>query len=76
MNIKRYSNIDQLRFLAAITVALSHLIIAKNGSNLKLEISSSIAVEVFFIISGFVLAPQILRVINSKDLKNYKIFFN
>ena len=74
MNIKRYSNIDQLRFLAAITVALSHLIIAKNGSNLKLEISSSIAVEVCFIISGFVLAPQILRVINSKELKNYKIF--
>ena len=74
MNTKRYSNIDQLRFLAAMTVAFSHLLISKNGSNLYLEICSSIAVEVFFIISGFVLAPQILKVVNSIDTKNYKIF--
>lgn len=74
MNTKRYSNIDQLRFLAAMTVAFSHLLISKNGSNLNLEICSSIAVEVFFIISGFVLAPQILKVVNSIDTKNYKIF--
>ena len=46
MNKERYSNIDQLRFLAAITVAISHLIISYHGSNLELEIISSIAVEV------------------------------
>lgn len=71
---KRYSNIDQLRFIAAMTVAIAHLIISKNGLNLSLEILSSISVEVFFIISGFVLAPQILKVAQSKNIENYKIF--
>ena len=74
MIIKRYSNIDQLRFIAALTVAMSHLMISANGSNLNLEILSSISVEVFFIISGFVLAPQILKVAKSKNIDNYKIF--
>ncbi len=74
MNKERYSNIDQLRFLAAITVAISHLIISYHGSNLKLEIISSIAVEVFFIISGFVLASQILKITKSGGKKDYKIF--
>lgn len=74
MNKERYSNIDQLRFLAAITVAISHLIISHHGSNLKIEIISSIAVEVFFIISGFVLASQILKVAKSGKIKDYKVF--
>tara|TARA_A100001015_G_scaffold190753_1_gene212551 strand:+ start:851 stop:1885 length:1035 start_codon:yes stop_codon:yes gene_type:complete len=71
---KRYSNIDQLRFIAALTVAMAHLIISKKGLSLNLEILSSISVEVFFIISGFVLAPQILKVAQSKNINNYKIF--
>lgn len=74
MNKERYSSIDQLRFLAAITVAISHLIISYHGSNIKLEIISSIAVEVFFIISGFVLASQILKVSKSGKIQDYKIF--
>ena len=74
MNSKRYSSIDQLRFIAAITVAISHLIISSTGNNLKLEIISSISVEVFFIISGFVLAPQILKITNSSKINDYKIF--
>ena len=71
---KRYSNIDQLRFIAALTVAMAHLIISKQGLSLNLEILSSISVEVFFIISGFVLAPQILKVSQSENINNYKIF--
>ena len=71
---KRYSNIDQLRFIAALTVAMAHLIISKKGLSLNLEILSSISVEVFFIISGFVLAPQILKVAQSQNINNYKIF--
>lgn len=71
---KRYSSIDQLRFIAAICVALSHLIIFKNGYNINFEIFSSISVEVFFIISGFVLAPQIINLLNKNSFKNYKIF--
>jgi peptidoglycan/LPS O-acetylase OafA/YrhL len=71
---KRYSNIDQLRFIAALTVAMAHLIISRQGLSLNLEILSSISVEVFFIISGFVLAPQILKVAQSQNINNYKIF--
>ena len=71
---KRYSNIDQLRFIAALSVAIAHLIISQEGLNLNLEILSSISVEIFFIISGFVLAPQILKVAQSKNIVNYKIF--
>lgn len=74
MSSKRYSSIDQLRFIAAITVAISHLLISKFGSNINLEIISSIAVEVFFVISGFVLAPQILNIVNSENTIKYKIF--
>tara|TARA_B100000927_G_C16449146_1_gene463067 strand:- start:462 stop:1499 length:1038 start_codon:yes stop_codon:yes gene_type:complete len=71
---ERYSNIDQLRFIAAFSVAITHLIISRNGYNLNLEIISSISVEVFFVISGFVLAPQILKVFESKKFYTYKIF--
>jgi len=71
---ERYSNIDQLRFIAALSVALTHLIIFNKGYSLNLEIISSISVEVFFIISGFVLAPQILNILENNKLYNYKIF--
>ena len=74
MENKRYSSIDQLRFIAAICVALSHLIIFKKGYEINFEIISSIAVEVFFIISGFVLAPQIINILKQNSLYNYKIF--
>tara|TARA_B110000902_G_scaffold263180_1_gene341710 strand:+ start:444 stop:1487 length:1044 start_codon:yes stop_codon:yes gene_type:complete len=70
----RYSFIDQLRFIAAFTVAITHLIIVQKGLNVNLEIISSMSVEIFFIISGFVLAPQILKTIKTKNLINYKIF--
>lgn len=70
----RYSTIDFLRFLAAFSVAISHFIIHANGYNLNLEIISSISVEVFFIISGFVLAPQIISIVQNKKFLNYKIF--
>jgi peptidoglycan/LPS O-acetylase OafA/YrhL len=70
----RYSSIDLLRFLAAFAVAVSHFLMHTNGYNLNLEIISSISVEVFFIISGFVLAPQIISILQNKKFKNYKIF--
>ena len=70
----RYSSIDLLRFLAAFSVAISHLLIHAYGYNLNFEIISSISVEVFFIISGFVLAPQIISIVQNKKLENYKIF--
>ena len=74
METNRYSTIDFLRFLAASSVAISHFIMQSDGYNLNLEIISSISVEVFFIISGFVLAPQIISIAKNKKFQNYKIF--
>ena len=71
---ERYSSIDLLRFIAASSVAFTHLIILNSNSSLNLEIISSISVEVFFIISGFVLAPQIITLAKNNNLYNYKIF--
>ena len=65
--------IDLLRFIAAFTVAISHLFINKAGINVNLEIISSMAVEVFFIISGFVLAPQIIKLTEKKKFIDTKI---
>ena len=74
METNRYSTIDLLRFLAAFSVAISHFTMHANGYDLNLEIISSISVEVFFIISGFVLAPQIISIVQNKKFQNYKIF--
>ncbi len=70
----RYSGIDLLRFLAAYTVAITHISINQFQSGINFEIISSMAVEVFFIISGFVLAPQIISLVKKNTLFNYKIF--
>ena len=70
----RYSSIDLLRFIAAFSVAISHFLMHSNGYNLNLEIISSISVEVFFIISGFVLAPQIISIVENKKFENYIVF--
>ena len=74
METERYSSIDLLRFFAAASVAFSHLVIVNKGININFEILSSISVEVFFIISGFVLAPQIINLIKKNSFYNYKIF--
>ena len=70
----RYHFIDLLRFLAAITVSITHLTSQIKGPSLNFEIISSMAVEIFFIISGFVLAPQIINLVKNKSFYNYKIF--
>lgn len=70
----RYHFIDLLRFLAAITVSITHLTAQIKGPSLNFEIISSMAVEIFFIISGFVLAPQIINLVKNKSFYNYKIF--
>ena len=70
----RNSSIDFLRFIAAYTVATTHLIINYYKTSIEFEIISSMAVEVFFIISGFVLAPQIIKLVKDNKFVNYKIF--
>src|SRR5262249_16158761 len=65
---------DLLRGLAAFAVAIPHyLIIAPAGSDVA-ERVSVLAVEVFFVLSGFVLAPQILACVRDGRPGNLGIF--
>jgi peptidoglycan/LPS O-acetylase OafA/YrhL len=52
--------LDFLRGMAALSVMIPHFFMYF-GSNKYAEISGVAAVEVFFVLSGFVLAPQIIR---------------
>jgi peptidoglycan/LPS O-acetylase OafA/YrhL len=56
----RIVSLDLLRGLAAIAVAVPHYVIMDEEQHTVVEAVSVLAVEIFFILSGFVLAPQIL----------------
>ncbi|EHR04607.1 acyltransferase family protein [Bradyrhizobium sp. WSM471] len=56
----RRPSLDLLRGTAAIAVAIPHLILVTRPNNPVLEGVAILGVEVFFVLSGYVLAPQIL----------------
>lgn len=71
--MERIHSLDFLRGITAFMVVLPHSILLF-GSNIYVESISIISVEIFFIISGFVLAPQII-LIKEKQIKfNHLIF--
>ena len=56
----RVAGLDLLRGLAALSVALPHFLAYRGVFPDSAETISALAVEVFFVLSGHVLAPQIL----------------
>lgn len=56
----RRPSLDLLRGTAAFAVAIPHLILVTRPNNPVLEGIAILGVEVFFVLSGYVLAPQIL----------------
>ncbi len=54
------ASLDLLRGLAAFAVAIPHYLLLNHPSR-AWETASVVAVEIFFVLSGFVLAPQILK---------------
>ena len=68
----RYPLLDIYRYSAALIVCISHYILYWNTS-IYFEYTSILGVELFFILSGFVLAPQILK-LEGNPKKNLKIF--
>lgn len=60
MSDVRLPALDLLRGAAAFAVAIPHLLLAGFPGNPFLEAAAVLSVEVFFVLSGFVLAPQIL----------------
>jgi peptidoglycan/LPS O-acetylase OafA/YrhL len=58
--MKRVAALDLVRGLAAFSVAIPHYLILAAVAPETSEAVSVLGVEVFFVLSGFVLAPQIL----------------
>jgi peptidoglycan/LPS O-acetylase OafA/YrhL len=72
----RLNSLDLLRGFAAFGVMVPHFFMYSAGGTggLTAEIISACAVEVFFVLSGFVLGPQILLCMQRSDLQTYKVF--
>ena len=68
----KYS-IELLRGILATSVAICHYYLSYFNS-IHLELISSLSVEIFFVISGFVLAPQIIKIFEINKFSNFKIF--
>src|ERR1700730_9851400 len=72
----RLASLDFLRGVAALTVAIPHFFIFAEINVPAFEAISVIGVEIFFVLSGFVLAPQILDLaIVRPSLANLGIFW-
>ena len=67
-----YLGLDLLRGVSGYGVAISHFFAFIYNSEVS-EYISFLFVEFFFVLSGFVLFPQILKIYNSK--KNILIFY-
>ena len=67
-----YPLLDIYRYFAALIVSVSHFFIYSNKSE-YFEFTSILGVELFFVLSGFVLAPQLLKLEKSSK-KNFKVF--
>ena len=61
-----YRTLDILRFASAVLVALGHYFLVTSPHPL-FEYVAAGAVEIFFVLSGYVLAPQILRIASSNQ---------
>ena len=73
MKPKIIYSIEILRGILATNVAICHYYLSY-FNNIHLELISSLSVEIFFVISGFVLAPQIIKIFEINKFSNFKIF--
>ena len=74
----RIVSLDFLRFLAAFSVAVPHLVIyfSLYEKPVVLETVTALAVEIFFVLSGFVLCPFLEKIFQSTERvgKNLMVF--
>ena len=70
VNNSHNQGLDLLRGLCGYLVAICHYQWLVNKVNYY-EYVSILFVEFFFILSGFVLAPQIMKIINEKAMSKY-----
>jgi len=70
----RVAGLDLLRGLAALSVALPHFFAYRGAFPDSAETISALAVEVFFVLSGYVLAPQILFCLGAGRPRHLGVF--
>jgi peptidoglycan/LPS O-acetylase OafA/YrhL len=75
MHHQRVVALDGLRGWAALGVALPHYLMMRNWHVDISEPISIVAVEIFFVLSGFVLAPQILYCLSTNTRAQLPVFF-
>ncbi len=66
-SVTRVASLDFLRGIAALSVALPHFFVYSAADSGLFEAISGMAVEVFFVLSGFVLAPQIMYCVRQRS---------
>ena len=71
---QRIASLDLLRGLAAFAVAIPHYLVLNSIAPETAEATSVLSVEVFFVLSGFVLAPQIIDCVRARSFGRLKIF--
>ena len=74
VSVERVSALDGLRGLAAFAVAIPHFFMEQHYDDWRLESVSIVAVEIFFILSGYVLAPQIIFCLEAKTWRRIRVF--
>ena len=72
--MKRSASLDFLRGAAAFAVAVPHYLTANAPFSPAIESVAVAAVEVFFVLSGFVLAPQIVDWVVGRPWRNLGVF--
>jgi peptidoglycan/LPS O-acetylase OafA/YrhL len=70
----RVAGLDLLRGLAALSVAVPHFLAYRGMVPDLAEAISALAVEVFFVLSGYVLAPQILLCLGAGQPRYLGVF--
>lgn len=72
--MSRIASLDFLRGMAAFSVAIPHYLALNSIDWPVAEATAITSVEVFFVLSGFVLAPQILAAVIGGSARNIRIF--
>jgi peptidoglycan/LPS O-acetylase OafA/YrhL len=70
----RVASLDLLRGLAALAVAIPHYVLLDEQYHPNIEAVSVLPVEIFFVLSGFVLAPQIVSCVRGGRVADVGIF--
>ncbi len=72
---KRLASLDAVRGIAALSVAIPHFFLFRGYQSEALEFISIMAVEVFFVLSGVVLAPQLLHCAKTGAFHDVMVFY-